>query len=247
MNEPAIHELTEVVEVGRVAAVPDDDTREIDAFLDEHLLLKPAGLVRRIRMCRDRHTCLPMGPRCGAQDPVHIRRDPGLFGDDFQERRLDCRAADAFLNVLEEHLGHQLRYIEQPAGTAIVEEVRHLGKCVETCRHNDVDLNLFGDALDPRDITSQSDDGRIDDAVDAHLLQGGQLGNRIIDASVFVPLGLCGEVVGDLGADDKHVLVHEGSPETVGGDRPPRGFNFWHGKLLSQVVGMEPSGAPSDA
>jgi hypothetical protein len=68
-----------------------------------------------------------------------------------------------------------------------VEVVRALVKGVQPGCRDDVDIDLGVDALDARDVAAEPDHCGIDDGVDAGLLEGSELLDRVGDPLVLVP------------------------------------------------------------
>ena len=91
-----------------------------------------------------------------------------------------------------------------------------------------------GDPGDPGHVPAQAEGGRVDDGVDAGLLQLGQPLDGVVDPFVLVAPHL-GVVLQDLRRQHEDVLVGEHPAQIVGRDRTPRrlhrrGASF-HGDL----------------
>jgi hypothetical protein len=75
------------------------------------------------------------GPQVALDAVGHpLRRDRAL-----QERGLDAGAPDAVPDVPDVHVDQRLGHVDQPAGAAVLELVRHLVVGVEPGRHDDGD------------------------------------------------------------------------------------------------------------
>ena len=82
-------------------------------------------------------------------------------------------------------------------GQASPEEVRHHVEGIEAGRHHDVELELLGDPRHPGDIPAETEGRRVDDGVDAGLLELCQPPDRIVDPFILVAPHL-GVVLQDL-------------------------------------------------
>ena len=115
---------------------------------------------------------------------------------------------DSFLDVLEQQAGATVRVL-----------VRQFDVRVQPGGHDDVQVDLFGDARDPGDVAAQSPDGRIDDGADALGVQGVEAGARVGDPGLLVPPEPVTVVLLMLGGQHEDVLVHKGRPEVGDIDR----------------------------
>ena len=181
------------------------------------------------------HTCRAVGLRYGSQHPLDAFGDTRLVGRALQDGGLHARAGDAVLDVLDEHLDHDLGAVEERARSAEVEVVRHMVVRVQAGRRDDVDVRLGVDALDAGDVTTQTDDGQIDDRVDAGGLELVQPDDRVLDLRLFVQRGV---VLVDLRAEDEHVLVHQHLPERARVDGALHGLDGRHGRCAPSVAGV---------
>src|SRR5215467_2728410 len=147
---------------------------------------------------RDGHAgaavCLGDGP----ENPLDSRGHAGLVGRAFQDGGFDSGAGDAFLNVANEHIDHQLGAFEHGAGSAKVEVHRHVVVCVDSGRDYDVQFELLGDPLYAGNIAAQPDYSQVDNRVDAGLLEFGQPGDGVGDPLFFIA-PVFGVVLSDLG------------------------------------------------
>ncbi len=106
-------QLLEIADVGGVAAVPDDDTGQVDALFGEDPLLLQSAPGGRMGVRGDRHAGLRGVPRDRPQHPLHARGDTRFVGGALEDRRLDAGVRDALGDVTDEHLGHELGAVEQ--------------------------------------------------------------------------------------------------------------------------------------
>jgi hypothetical protein len=142
-----------------------------------------------------------------------------------------ARAGDAVLDVPHEHVHHRVgdlctdRRVQGRA--AVVEEERDLVVGVAARRHDDVEVDLLGDPLDPGDVAPQTDHGGVDDRPDARRGELVQLLHRVRHAVVLVP-PLLGVVLLDVGAEHEHVLVHQRLAELGGVDGTTDGLDLGH-------------------
>ena len=101
----------------------------------------------------------------------------------FRKAARDARVVDPLPNVAHEQLG---KLIDRP----VPEELRQLHERVEPGRHDDVEVDLGVDPLDPRDATAEPDDGRVDQRPEPGLADGAELRDRVRDSDVLVPQAL---------------------------------------------------------
>jgi hypothetical protein len=107
----------------------------------------------------------------------------------------------------------------------VLEVERHGVVGVDTRRHDDVEVDLLRDPLDPGDVTADADDGGVDDRVVAgsfHLLE---LGDGVGDPLLLVPLVV---VQVDVRGEHEDVLVHEHAAELRGVDGAGDGGDSGH-------------------
>ena len=95
---PPLHQPAQVTEVVAVAAVADDDTAEVDAFLRENRLLGLAGAACRPGVGRDGHAGRLLGAGGGAQDVLDHRRHAGGVGGALDDGGLHAALPDALLS-----------------------------------------------------------------------------------------------------------------------------------------------------
>ena len=164
----AVHDGLEVVQVVRIAAVADDDLRQVDPLLSEQIQRGQPGPVCGIGVHGDGHSCLALGEGHRAGDPLDPRRQPLLLHDAFEKGGLDPGVGDAVADVANEQVSHQLRAIQDRPRATVGEVVRELVEGVEPGRSDDVQVgDLLCDALHARDVAAQPDDRRVDDGGDA--------------------------------------------------------------------------------
>ena len=75
---------------------------------------------------------------------------------------------------------------------------------------DDVEVDLSREFLDPRDVAPEADHGGVDDRVEAGLLELGQLGDRVGDLSLLVPLVV---VLLHIRSQNEDVLMHQGAAQ----------------------------------
>ena len=187
------------------------------------LLLEPASQ-SGVGVRGDRHpgALMRLGDR--AQHPLDTRGDAGLVGGALEDAGLDAGVGDSLLDVADEHVGHDLRAAQHPAGALVVEAEWNVVVGVQASRHDDVQVGGRGDTGDARDVAAQSDHGEVDDGVDAARLQFVEPIDGIGHPFVFV--SPCLRVVHrDLGGHDEHVFVHERDAEISGIDRSLSGIH----------------------
>ena len=157
---------------------------------------------------------------------------PGFVGSAFEDRGLDTGVGDALLDVTDEQVGHDLGPVQRRTRAEVVETERHVGVGVDAGRDDDVEIGGRGDSRDPRDVAAESDDGEIDDGVDASCLQLVEPRDRArLPRGVLTPRFRV--VLHDFRRHDEDVFVHQRHTEIVGVDRAPRRIHFWHsGSLL---------------
>lgn len=98
---------------------------------------------------------------------------------------------------------------------------------VQAGRNDDVDVDLLGDALHPRQVAPQAEHRRVEDRVDAQPGQGRELGDRLGDLGVLVPVTL--EILPVLLPQDEDVLVGQHAAQVGGVDAPGHGGYRRHG------------------
>ena len=146
-------ELLQVVDVGGVAAVPDDHAGQVDAlFGEDPLLLQPSP--------GGRHGCAWRSARRSGGGPGATARStrstPGVTpGSSVAHLRIAALMpvpAMPSVDVADEHVGHDLGAVEQRSRSAEVEVHRHVVVGVEPGGDDDVDVGGRGDAGDARDV-----------------------------------------------------------------------------------------------
>ena len=139
---------------------------------------------------------------------------PGLVGGAFEDSGLDAGVGDALFDVADEHVGHDLGAVQQPARALVVEAERNVVVGVQAGRHDDVQVGGRGDPGDARDVAAQPDHGEVDDGVHAPGLQFVEARNGVGHPLFLVAPGF-GIVQRDFGGHDEHVLMHERDAEIV--------------------------------
>ena len=147
--------------------MPDDDPAEINAFGFEDVLLLEPPASMGVRVRRDGHTGGAVRLRDGTKDALNSRCHSRLVGGALEDGRLHTRVRDADLDVVHEHLDHELRPVEQSAWAAEVEVVGNIVVCVKAGGHDDVDVGFCVDSLDAWDVSTKSDHREVHDRVDA--------------------------------------------------------------------------------
>ncbi|SBT56413.1 hypothetical protein POVWA1_075960 [Plasmodium ovale wallikeri] len=170
-HRPGVGDLAEVVDVVGVAGVADDHLRQGDALLLQHLLRDQPGLVGRVGVHRDRCAGLDVGLADRAHDAPDARGQPGELDGALEDARADLGPGDALADVLDEHLGQGLRHVDQQSRSAVLELVGHVVVRVQARDHDDVELDLGGDLLDARDVSTEPEDGGVHDRVDPDTLE----------------------------------------------------------------------------
>src|ERR1700730_18924385 len=94
---------------------------------------------------------------CSSKNTLHSRRNAGLIRSTFEDACFHACVGDAVLDVSDKHLGNQFRPAQHGAWTAIVEEEWHLVICVDSRRHDDLDLCLLRDLVGAPKAAAQSD------------------------------------------------------------------------------------------
>ncbi len=176
---------------------------------------------------RDRHAGLAVRLRDGPQHPLDAGRDTGFVGGALEDCRLDTRARDAVGDVADEHVGHDLRAVEQGARPAEVEVHRHVVVGVDAGGDDDVDVGGRRDARDAGDVAAEPDHRQVDDAVDAAGLELVQALDRVgLTFGLVAPhLGMVGI---DLGGQHEDVFVHQRHAEVGGVDGSSSGIQLRH-------------------
>jgi hypothetical protein len=204
-----------------------DHFGEIDVFLLQHVQHLQPGLVVHIGVHGDRCTRFAMSRGNSAHHAFHTRCHAGRIDGALEERRAHTGVGDAFGEVFDEHADHRVRHVEQGPRSLKVQVQRHVVVRVDPGGHNDVDVGPLVDPLHAGNIASETDHGGIDDRVDAGLVQGVQLGDRVGDSGVLVPQLRI--VLADLLTEHEDVLVHEHAAEVGGVDGSAHGGDFDHG------------------
>ena len=167
--------------------------------------------------------------RC--EDPRDVADHPVRLDRALEERRLHAGVIDALADLADEDLGDR---VDRPVG----EEVRQPDKGVQPARDDDVQIHRVVDSFYSGDEPSEARGGRIDERVDAGLVDRAQLRDRVRDAELLVPVGLPERVAvvrECLGLDEQDVLVHQCAPERLGVDGSPHGLDGAHRVPLSRL------------
>ena len=109
-------QLLQIAEVGGVAAVADHDAGQVDALFGEDPLLLEAAPGGGVGVGRDRHAGLAVRLGDRAQHPLDTGGDARFVGGALEDCRLDAGVGDAVGDVADEHLGHDLRAVQQRPG-----------------------------------------------------------------------------------------------------------------------------------
>ena len=144
-----------------------------------------------------------------------------------EERGADVGAGDALRDVPDEHVDHGFGAVEHGARADEAEEERQVVVGVEPGGRDDVDVHLLVDAGDAADVAAQPDDRRVDDGVDAALLEFLQAGDGVRNLLLLVPQGRV--VLADLLVEHEDVLVHEHGAERTRGHRTSHRRDVHHG------------------
>src|SRR5688572_6557418 len=86
-----------------------DDAREVYAFLLEYALLFKPATSAGVRVSRDRHTRSAVRLRDRAQHTLNACGDARLVGRALEYRCAHARVRNAFLDVFDKHIDHDLR------------------------------------------------------------------------------------------------------------------------------------------
>ena len=93
-----------------------------------------------------------------------------------------------------------------------------------------VDVGVFGDALDPRYVPAEPDHRGIDDRVDPTVGQCTQFRDRVVDAQFLVPpRRVSGVVLAQFLPEHEDVFVHEDTTEITGVGGAADGVDRSHG------------------
>jgi hypothetical protein len=169
-----------------------------------------------------------------SQNALHSRRNTGLIGGALEYPRFHSSIGNARLNVSNKHFGNQFRPAQQSAGTAIVEEKRHVVIRIDSRRNDDLDLSLLGDPLNAREITAQPDHSEVNNCIHTARFQLIQSHRRICNA-LFLSTPACRIVVRDLRVQDEHVLMHQGGAQMRRVDRAANCLDVGHGPKISAM------------
>ncbi|GAA1553799.1 hypothetical protein GCM10009762_28160 [Dermacoccus barathri] len=220
-----VGELAQVVEVGRVAAVTDDDLAQIDAFFAEDALGDETGFAARVGVHGDRSLRLSARGAHSAHDSLDTGGQPLLLDGALEERCTHTRVTDALAQILEEELGHRLRAAEQSVGSGVVELEGDVVVRVDARGHDDVEVGAFGHLLDARDVSTQPQYGGVHDGVDAESLEFLELADGLGNLGLFVPFAVIDAV---LLAEHEDVLVDERGAEVTRIHDPLDGLDISH-------------------
>ena len=133
---------------------------------------------------------------------------PRFIDGALEEGGPNAGAGDAFGEVANEHLDHRLGRRRVDGGPPVLKEERHPVVGVDTGGDDDIDVDLVVDALDARDVATQTNHGRVHDGVDAQPFQRTKPPDGIGDAVVLAsPLGRV--VLLHLRREHEHVLMHQ--------------------------------------
>src|ERR1043166_2422480 len=152
----------------------DDDSREIDAFFLKDALLFQAAPAVGVSVSRDGNARASMRNGNGAKHSFNARSHALHVGRAFEDTRFHARVADAFYDVANKHIDPQFGSAKPRARAAIVEIHRHFVVGVDPGCHYDVEIGLYRDSLYSRNVTSEADDGQVNDRLDAsrpHLIE----------------------------------------------------------------------------
>jgi hypothetical protein len=203
----------------------------IHPLLAEHALHGQPLPAPRMRVHGDRHAGAVVRLGDGAHDPLHTTGQARFVDGALQERGPDAGAGDAVGDVAHEHVHHGIRHGRAERGvegrTAVMEEERDVFIRVAAGGDDDVEVDLLGNPLDPRDVPAQTDDGRVDDGGDPGGRQGGELGDGVGDPVVLTP-PLLGVVLLHVRGQHENVLVHEHLAQLGGVDGAGHGGDLRH-------------------
>src|SRR5262249_23646212 len=123
---------------------------------------------------------------------------------------------------------HRLRDVDQQSRAANRVLVWHLVVLVHAGGHDDVEVDLLGDALDARDVAAEPPHRGVDDRADALGRQGVELLYRVGDPDLLMPPEAVAVVLLVLGGQDEDVFMHEGGAEVVDVNRSLDGLDGGH-------------------
>ena len=215
-----VHELTQVVEVLGVAAVPDHDPVRGDAACGEERELVAAVARRRVRVGGDGNAGTPVRGRRCLHHSLHVRGEALVIGDDLEHPGPHAGAGDAELDVADEQLQQGVGATDEPTGAVGLEVRRQRVGRVVARRGDQLHPGALGHPAHPRDVAAETEHREVDDRADPEVPQPFEPSDGGLDRDVLAPLGV-GKVEVELRVADEHVLVDERRAQRTRGHRPP--------------------------
>src|SRR5262249_2464017 len=151
------HQFFQIVQVGRVSRMANDDTGQVDPFLSENALLLEASTGVGMSVSRYRDTGAPVGLGDGPQHAFDSTGHSWLVSSALQDGGFHSGAGNSLLNVANEHIHHQLRPLEDGTGPSKVKVHRNVVVRVHTGSCDDVEIDMLGDSLDPGNVAAKAD------------------------------------------------------------------------------------------
>ncbi len=161
------------------------------------------------------------------QHPLDAGGDTGFVGGALEDSRLDAGICDAVGDVTDEHVGHDLRAVEQRPRSAQGEGQRDVVVGVQAGGDDDVDVGGRSDTGDAGNVAPEPYHRQVDDAVHSARFQLVEPLDRVGLAFGLVSPGV-GIVTCDLGVQHEDVLVHQRHTEVGGVDGSSCGVELRH-------------------
>ena len=191
----------------------------------------------RVGVHRDGNPSCEVGLGNSSHDPLDALGRSLVVNGALEHSGLDAGPGDALGDVANEEVDHGVGDVDTEhfanCRSTVVEEEWHRVVGVAASGHDDVEIrHACSDCGNAREVATEAHHRWVDDGRDSRSNERRQLGNGVVDPSVFVA-PLFGVVLLHIWREHEDVLVHQGSAEVTYSNGSSSGCDVHHGSSLS--------------